>query len=101
MGEGPRKEGVSHGEEKLQGCGREWKGGALYYCLNMNQGYDGAVIHAPGEMPYPTALGPEPVHQRDLSHGAHVTQGMEAEPVQGDFKVGGYREQVDGVRGKE
>ena len=23
---------------------------------------------------------------------AHVTQGMEAEPVQGDSKVGGYRE---------
>ena len=35
---------------------------------------------------------PEPVHQRSLSHGGHVTQGVEAEPVQSDFKVGGYRE---------
>ena len=67
----------------------------------MNQGYDGAVIHTPGEMPGPPSLGPEPVHQRGLSHGGHVTHGVETEPVQSDFKVGGYREQVDGVRGKE
>ena len=67
----------------------------------MSQGYDRAVIHATGKVPCYSPLAPEPVHQRGLSHGAHVTQGMEAEPVQGCPQVGGYREQVDGVRGKE
>ena len=41
------------------------------------------------------------IHQRGLSHGAHVPHGVETEAVQGCPQVGGYREQVDGVRGEE
>ena len=37
---------------------------------------------------------PKPVDHGRLGHGGHVTQGMEAEPVQSCPQVGGYREQV-------
>ena len=76
-------------KQQAQGRGGEWKGGALYYGLNVSQWYQGAVVHAPGKVPRPPSLAPEPAHQRGLSHGAHVTQGMQAESVQScDFQVG-------------